>query len=144
VFIQDFKPQSAYVGFTLPAGNPSGNNTLNILCIVRNAIGATASSAPVTVKVTWDAALLADPAAQSVLIETQSADARALVRVQTASDSKRNGGVSTCICRHTLRVCLQDRPLYSLLISCPAVLPSRKERDVPTRPSQLSPVLLRY
>lgn len=89
VFLRDFRPQSAYSGFILPAGDPSGgnDNILSIVCLVRNVLGATIVSAPFEVEVTWRPELLTDPAAQSSLAEAQSADATALVRTGRADEA---------------------------------------------------------
>lgn len=41
VSLLDFKPQSATSGVLLPAGDPSGNSTISVFCVVQNAFGVT-------------------------------------------------------------------------------------------------------
>lgn len=64
----------------LPAGTAAGNSTVEVFCVVQSALGATARSEPVDVRVTWDAALLSDPSAQKALVGKQTSEARAKVR----------------------------------------------------------------
>lgn len=84
VAIQDFRPLPA-ASFLLPAGDPAGNYTIMVYCLVQNAFGATAVSAPSVVTVRWDEALLADPAKQAALVDEQSAAASAQARVRVSA-----------------------------------------------------------
>lgn len=71
----DFKPDSSVAGLLLPAGDASGDFTLRVTCSVQNAFGAVAVSDPVPVRVTWDAAVLSDEAAQAALVRNKAQDA---------------------------------------------------------------------
>lgn len=77
--IQDFQPASA-TSFLLPAGDPAGGYVIRVFCLVVNAFGAVAESAPTEVTVNWDEALLANPAQQASLVSAQAATASILVR----------------------------------------------------------------
>lgn len=75
VLIADFRPQASVSGVLLPAGDRAAGNVVRVFCVVQNAFGASAQSAPVDVEVGWDDSLLADPAKQSALVAEQSAQA---------------------------------------------------------------------
>lgn len=75
----DFKPSSELPGVLLPAGDPSRDNVVSVICLVQNSFGALAESDPVFVRVEWDQSVLTDTAAQSALVNTQAAEATSLV-----------------------------------------------------------------
>lgn len=79
--LQDFRPQSS-ASFLLPAGLPGGNYAVRVLCAVQNAFGVSAEvpAQPPTVTVRWDQALLESPEKQAALVDSQAAEASALVR----------------------------------------------------------------